>query len=101
MKLVKRDVMLTLPEGTIYSHWEPRYSTGLYVHGGPCGVDWLEASLLPEPDAGHPNGDLDDYDKPVLNKGFGREGMFDPEQLYCVYEEADLNHLAEMLGMNF
>jgi len=90
MRIVSRDELMSMPEGTVYSQWKPCYSSGLFVHGGPCGVDWLEADCLPE---------SDDHGKLFVDDRFGREGMFAHKQQYAVYETEDLHKLARMLGM--
>lgn len=94
MRVVDRNEMLRLPPGTLYTVWRDRghngYGVGLYQHGGACGPDWLEAELIPN---GGPDGAT-----VALDLAFGREGLFNPDIRYAVYEEDDLDALAALLG---
>lgn len=104
MRIVSRKELMAMPEGTAYSHYEPHVFNGLYVMGGRCGPDFLTASLLD--DFG---GDSTTTDEEIarLERGedvpltfaesFGRDGLFDDDQQYAVWSDADRRGLAALL----
>lgn len=102
MKVCDFDAFAALPPGTVYSYWTPAVAAGLFVKGftirddrGEPGVvkaqDFYERPLLPHPRDAH---DL----SPALPEWECRWGMFDYDQLFAVYEDADLAELAEAIA---
>ena len=82
-----------LPDGTVFSYWEPCVTEGLYVRGmvimdqdGPR--DFFETSLL----AVSYNGEY-----PEIDETYGRWGLFNYEQKFAVYEKADIEKIIGQL----
>jgi hypothetical protein len=106
MRIVSRAELMSMPEGTVYSNFEPDIFSGLHVTGGPCGPDFLTCSLLTqfvgEDSSEHFHAICDRLVKgesvPLeFGESFGREGLFDHEMVYAVWEKSDLNRLADLL----
>ncbi len=95
MKIMTWSEFTAQPVGTIFSYWEPCISTGLHRKGETLirdGVscDFIETDLLPWSLAGE--------DVPSLHPDMaGREGLYNHDQLYCVFEAADIAKLHKML----
>jgi len=95
MKIVGFDEFCRLPVGTVFSYWKPCIVAGLYRRGevisrdgGP--QDFFEASLI----ACSYNGDA-----PAVDLIESRWGMFDYDQQFLVYEAAEIEVIAEGLGV--
>lgn len=100
MKVCTFDEFVKLPDGTLFSYWTPAIADGLYVKGdnyeGRSGKinDFLELSLLPGPDI-----EVTRPDVPLLDPdGWGRWGIYEFDQLFAVYESADLDVLANAVA---
>jgi hypothetical protein len=91
MKDVKLEELLTYPEGTLFSVWEPCIARDLCVKGKTLGsTDFWYRSLLPfapDPD-----------EAPAIDDAEQRWGMYDFAQHFCVYESGDLEKLYQALN---
>lgn len=94
MKVVNFTEFCNLPDGTIFSYWKPCHADGLYRRGDVLRIDgvtdFYEASLIASPDE---NGD-----GPIMEACETRWGEFNYDQLFAVYELADIAVIAELLG---
>ena len=84
-----------LPDGTVFSYWDPCVATGLYRRGEVISVDgvprdFFEASLKAESYNG---------EKPVVDLIECRWGMFDYDQQFLVYDKEDIETIAVGLGI--
>ncbi len=104
MKVYNRERFLELPPGTIYAKGKPWVFDGLMVKGDTLPYDdWFYRGLI-DIDASH-SGEWSDRlgrmliegDSYPMNTAYGRDGIFDSEELFLVYEEADLNELISVL----
>lgn len=100
MKVFTKAEFLKLPAGVLFSNYEPCVFNGLYIKGDSLGSsDFYEEQLI---------GNLQDYnvvkydDKEfVLEFGVeGREGLFEDDALYAVYEEYEINNLLAHIRNN-
>lgn len=105
MRIVNRKEFLSMPSGTVYSHYMPQVSEGLMIKGDTWTNDWLYQDLLfnVEGESSDEASDkLTDAEengtsfKLDLNCG-SRDGMFDENQLFMVYEKSDIERLIEAL----
>lgn len=96
MRIVNFHEFCGLPDGTVFSYWEPCIVSGLYRRGsvilGVDGlpIDFFEATL----GAASYNGEF-----PVCELVESRWGMFDHDQLFLVYEPQDIAVIADGLGI--
>ena len=95
MRIVGFEEFCSLPEGTVFSYWEPCQASGLYrrgevisFDGGPR--DFYEASLKAESYNGEP---------PVVGLIESRWGLFEYDQQFLVYDKDDIAVIAEGLGI--
>ena len=95
---------MKLPEGTIFSSGERYDFFNLLVKGESWEVDFTESDLI----------DIDSfsseerYDRLVemdekgcsypMNRSYRRDGLFDDEMIYLVYEKEDLEYLIKVLS---
>lgn len=98
MRIVNKSVFYQLPAGTIFSEYKP-----VVFNGKP--VDYVEMSLIGNVDA-KSSDDFTDILEEARTTGssfdldfdfFGRNGMYEEEQLYAVYESRDLAGLISAL----
>lgn len=94
MKILNFQQFCALPEGAIYSYYEPAICTGLYRKGGTISYDgaphdFCEASLVPY----CPNGD-----PPIVDSEEMRWGVYNEKQLFAVLDESDIQTIRDMLG---
>lgn len=104
MRLVNRNIFLTLPEGTLYCKFKPNYwYDHLQVKGPSLTNDWYYTELI---------GDMGDSLSEVeatkdLQSGHSvsflmreyasRDGYYDEDELFCIYENHDIDDLIEQL----
>lgn len=88
MRIVNRREFLELPPGVIYSEYVPAVCTGLFVKGESYTNDYLESSLVPN---------CWNMQEPSFDEDQTRNGMFDDNQLYVVFEAADLELFRQRL----
>lgn len=101
MKMYSRQEFMKLPEGTIFSSG-PQYGfSDIQIKGETWEVDFLESSLVNIDSFNH-----DEWSDRMqkmhekcasypINKDYGREGLFDNEMVYLVYEKEDLEYMIE------
>jgi hypothetical protein len=107
MKVITRKEMLRMPKGTVYSYYEPHFFRELEIKADDpenYDNDWLFDSIV---GAVKNNGSGDFSDKCTLMKAgesvevdfenTSRDGMFEDEQLYAVYEKEDVEKLIARL----
>jgi hypothetical protein len=104
VRIVKRQELMAMPAGTVYSLGEPMAFSGLFVKGDNVGNDFAMCSLLD--DFGEDDTDVHEIvdklrrgdDVPLqFGELYGREGMFDDEQCYAVWSSDDVEGLAKFL----
>lgn len=105
MRIVNRKEFISMPSGTVYSHYMPQVSEGLMIKGDTWTNDWLYQDLLFNVEGGssdEASDKLTDAEengtsfKLDLDCG-SRDGMFDEDQLFMVYEKSDIERLIESL----
>jgi hypothetical protein len=101
MWLVDRHTLMTLPEGTLYTN--ANGIGGLMVKGTTIShegtnTDWAEMDLCGvNPSFGvDPPRELGDS-CPLGDDGYGRNGCFDDQDRFLVYEKADLELLEKFI----
>ena len=107
MKIVNRETFLNMPDGTVYSKYEPCNFGELSIMGGRCGNDYIDQSITtPWFQGCHDSGSwFDVLDKiqngePSPRMDFdcaGRDGFFDADQLFAVWEKQDILDLIKRL----
>ena len=95
MRIVGFHEFCSLPEGTVFSYWDPLVTHGLYRRGqvifsGESPTDFFEASLKAESYNG---------EDPIVDLTESRWGLFDYDQQFVVYEKADIDLIAVGLGI--
>lgn len=107
MKIITRAEMLKMPKGTVYSYYEPCCFRELEIKADEPGNyenDWLFDSLI----GAVKNDSSGDYSEKctLMEAGdsqevdfeyTGRDGLFEDEQLYAVYEKEDVEALIKRL----
>lgn len=94
MKIIGFKEFTALPEGTIYSYYEPHHCYGLFRKGqtimgdGGKPIDYFEADLVPS---------AMNLDPMAVDGMEGRWGLYEYDQLYCVFEAADVAALKSLL----
>lgn len=96
MRIVDFDDFVKLPPGTVFSFYEPYVCTGLHIlrgvithEGETKASDFFYISLI----ATCWNGD-----PPTCECAIERDGCFDYNRQFAVYEAADLYNIRETLG---
>lgn len=109
MKLYNRTEFMKLPEGTIFAKGKPWYFEDLSVKGetikGSDGnnIDWAERGLVwieainDEDQTNKLEGMLEDGLSGDIQISYGRDGCFDKEDLFLVYEYDDLMELQDII----
>jgi hypothetical protein len=103
MRLYNRKDFLNLPSGTIYAKGKKWYFGGLNIKGETLGNDW--AYLEPCWISACNSGEADCRFEQMLEKGlsypgedaFGRDGYFDNDDIFLVFESPDLKELIKFL----
>jgi hypothetical protein len=104
LKIVNRVEFLKLPSGIVYSNYQPHVFDGLFIKDDSLPNDFFTQNLIAEIE----NEDTEDYFKKLDScmKGesvrldfnvSSRDGCFDEEQMFAIYEEQDLFGLIEAL----
>lgn len=106
MKIVNRSQFLQLPPGTLYAPGQRWAFDGLCVKGEtlPNNEDWSYRTLVWIDS----EGDADQWQKleQMLEKGtseplaryYNRDGSFDPQAIFLIYEPADLSALKAVIA---
>jgi len=97
MRIFNRQDFLKLPAGILYSSGKKWYFNAIHVKGYSYENDFIELDIT-RIDA-HDSGELFDRWDEMLDKGasypfdeecYGRNGAFDNEDIFMVFEPADL-----------
>lgn len=93
---------MKMPEGTVFSSYEPDIINNLYVTGGQCGADFLVCCLLDGLGGGCESKQFEKLRRGeevplVFADAFGREGLFDEDMAYAVWSKDDVRGLAAFL----
>jgi len=107
MKIVSRQDFMQLPSGTVFSYYEPIVFRGLYIKDSEPEKNYPDFSCSDLIGAIENESSDDFFEKcqrmekgdsiPVDFEYSGREGMFDDQQLYAVYEKNDVEELIKRL----
>jgi len=115
MKIINRKQFLEAPEGTIYSEFKPciinglyikNESYGLYIKNKSLGNDWYYQDLINSMDYNDSREYTDkllkakDDPKYELRQDYNvsqRDGLFDEEQLFLIYDKDDVVKLMKAL----
>lgn len=105
MKIIDRKTFLAMPEGTLFAKYEPCNFGDLQIKGDSLHNDFFTQELSGAIE--HNNG-MDFSDKlfdaaangtslPVDLQCQGRDGLFDDDQLFAVWEAKDVEQLIERI----
>lgn len=111
MRIVGRDEFVKLPEGTVYAKYAPRFTREFSIKGESISdSDWFYQDLDPienlkEGDSSAGSDQLIDlmeddsgFSTPLWFEVQGRDGCFDEDQLFVVFDDSDTRALIERLG---
>lgn len=105
MKIINKEQFLKLPEGILFNEFKPLYFNYLNVKGETWDKDYIEMDLIGNIEADSST-EWADKVEDALESGqslkldfdsWGRNGMFDKDQLYAVYEQEDIDALIQFL----
>ncbi len=108
MKIYSRTEFMKLPEGVLFSKGKPWYWDGLHVKGDTIlidgrAIDFGERGLLSieANDSGELIGRYEamraDGASFPMEDAYGRDGCFDDEDLFLVWESDDLHEMARII----
>lgn len=107
MRIYNRDEFLKLPAGTIFAKGKPQYFESLSVKADSMPNDFIYRQLVWFESHGDTGDEFDlgrRFNAMVENgasfrmeQSYGRDGCFDDEDLFLVYESADLLELREII----
>lgn len=110
MRIYNRQDFMTLPEGVIFAKGKPWYFGSLSIKGGTIiadgkAIDFSYCCLV-DIDS-HDSGEWGQRMEDMLTNGasypindsYGRDGCFDEEDIFLVYEPADIKRLGLALGV--
>ena len=105
MKIVNREEFLKLPENTLYTKYEPCVVEDLCIKGETWGNDFLvqDITLSVKSTSEHEWDvilELAEIEGSSFDMDFdieGRDGMFDDDQLFMVWEPKDVKQLINRL----
>lgn len=105
MKIYTRAEFLKLPEGTIFAKGKPWFFDTLSVKGETCPYDFLCRELVNIESSGSDQR-VDRLDEMLeagasypIEDAYGRDGCFDDDDLFLVYEKADLEELRNVINV--
>lgn len=108
MKIINLKDLLDLPEGTVYSQYQPYYFDNIAIKGPNYGrVDFSCTDIFPPPIECNGTGDmmkiLDVAENSKLDFSLdfgsgGSNGCFNEEQLYAVWSKEDIQRLIKRLN---
>jgi hypothetical protein len=109
MKIVDYNTFISMPKGTLYSNYAPCYMSGLKVKDDTIneGKDWFYYDMLDNPDQHYKDEYLQYFDT-IAKMEHGesipadfyileRDGMFDYERCFVIYEHKDIKEFIEKL----
>jgi len=106
MKIINKQEFLKLPEDSLYSEYKPCIISGLFIKGGTWDFgdspsDYIELNLIENIDceSSEEYNDILLYRKEfkIDYEGGGRNGFFDNEQQYVLYDKEDIQSLINTL----
>jgi hypothetical protein len=105
MKIVTREKFLKMPEGTLYSKYEPCVFGELCIKGESWEVDFLYQDIVSSVECSGSDeffGILDTAEETGCSFDMdldcqGRDGLYDMEQLFAVWETKDVVQLISRL----
>jgi hypothetical protein len=109
VRIVKRQELMAMPAGTVYSEYQPHNFSGISVkgdtviHGGKA-IDFLMCGLIAD-FGGDSTTICDEMDRLARGEDipqefatcYGRDATFDDERQYAVWSEDDVIGLTEYL----
>ena len=102
MKLYNRTDFLKLPEGTIFCKGKPYYFEDLSVKGESLpndfiylGLQWIDSNG--EDDCAKLDDMLYEGESCPLQTAYGRDGCFNDEDIFLVYEDKDIENIMSHL----
>ena len=109
MKIYRRAAFMELPAGVLFSKGKPWWFDGIYVKGDS--INFKDAigdfgSLNLASIESHDSGELVERFEKMLEEGasfpmedaYGRDGLFDQDDLFLVWERADLEQLQRIVA---
>ena len=99
MRILNRDEFLKMPEGTLFSKGQPIYFNGLFVKGESMPNDFIYRDLIDWENTGSEDMvsrfyEMVDGKKSFpINEDYGRDGCFNKDDLFLIYEAEDLANL--------
>lgn len=107
MRIVDRKTFLAMPAGTLFAKWAPNYFLDLMIKEETVGEnDFIQQDLIPwfedTNDCGHHLDQLEAIQRgepspPLDFDCSGRDGAFDADQLFAVFEKHDVEALTSRL----
>ncbi len=106
MRIVNRTTFLSLPAGTLFSKYQPHCFDDLCIKGDTLGSDFYVQQINDAVDC-HDSSEFGDILDTSERTGESfaldlecesRDGMFDEEQLFAVWDESDVRNLIERLN---
>ena len=103
MKIVNRETFLKLPEGTIFAKGKPWYFSGLSIKADSLPNDfiYLDPHWVDAHDSGEAANRLDEMLATgcsyPMQDDFGRDGCFDDEDIFMIFERDDLLKLRDFI----
>ncbi len=110
MKIVDRKTFLALPPDTVYAKFEPHFFGPLTIKCKTIGKDWYYQALACAVACDSSIEFNDKMDAAVIDKALSlpmdfndefRDGLFDENQLFAVFEDADVEALVDRLRLCF
>lgn len=106
MKIVNRETFLTLPAGTVFAKYTPCSFGDVQMKADTCGADFVCNSLIPMFEGWSDSDsflrvcdamEAGESSPPFDYDSYGRDGFFDQDQLFAVFERRDLEALISQL----
>lgn len=107
MRIVNRKVFLSLPNGIVYSKYQPHgMFDGLYEKGDTWTNDWIYQDMLDSVDGSGSqevfetiNDAEENGAQFVMDLDCGsRDGSFEENDMFAIYDKSDLKRLVERLS---
>lgn len=105
MRIVNRKEFSELPNGTLFSEYNPVVFQGLFIKCEQMGSDYGELSLIGNVKAASSDQSFQILESAEENgtsfdldfESYGRNGIFNEEQKYAIYERKDIEELIQAL----
>lgn len=103
MKIISREAFLKLPSGTLFRKFKPSYFEDLQMKVCNQNDGWIPDFVsIPTHCFTSPSGtdvDLESYGSFKFEYASCRDGLFDEDQLFAVYELSDINDLKNFINL--